>query len=447
MKKFCKLVCMVMATVVCFTSCGAAGKKETPTATPKSQQTDTKEPQSTGTSAALQSAAGKTGATDIPQTDVKKMDTEQFKTGINNFSYKIFEQLENNENIFISPYSMAIAISMLDNGAEGKSKEEIEQMLGIKDLEDWNAYVKYYMSLNKDEQAKLLTANSVWFSDKLALSENVENDFFNPVKFYYDADKKQMDLTSEDALNQINKWVSDKTDGMIDSILSDKLEENIKMLLLNAVYFKGEWKEKFNKENTEKEEFHGKDKTTKVDMMSQYNNSYKYVVRNGIKAIELPYADEKIAMDILLPEKDGKQINRIFSRLTDKEKSELFSALSQAEAEEIASVKIPKFDMEYGVKNISKALQESGMESAFGNTDFSKISSELSVDSVLHKAKIEVDEKGTKASAVTGIIMKETCVLPTEEKNFIADRPFIFVIRDVENDVILFMGSMQDCES
>lgn len=425
MVKFGKLVCMGMTVVMCLTGCGISGGSSTPTATPMADAQRTEK------------AWGAKEVTEI---------SAQFKEGMNQFSYKIFEQLEEGKNIFISPYSMAIAISMLDNGAEGKSKEEIEKMLGIKDLEDWNVCVKYYMSLNKEEQAKLLTANSLWLSDKLMLSDNAENDFFNPVKYYYGAEKEQMDLTSEDALKQINQWVSDKTNGMIDSIFSDRLEEDIKMMLLNAVYFKGEWKEKFDKENTAKEKFYGKDKTTEVDMMCQYGKPYKYVVKNGVKAIELPYANDKIAMDILLPEKDGKEINQIFFKLTEKEKSELFLALSQSEEEEISTIKIPKFDMEYGVEEISGALKSMGMNSAFGNTEFSKISSKLYVNSVLHKAKIQVDEKGTKAAAVTAIQCENACVVLDKEKNFIADRPFIFVIRDVQNDMILFMGSMQNCD-
>ena len=453
MRKFCKLVCIIMAAVICFTGCGINGKSSTSTAVP-TQQTETGNPQPTS-----QSATDKPELSDIPQTGQGKKATEiseQFKNGINNFSYKIFDQMENGENIFISPYSMAIAISMLDNGAEGKSKEEIEQMLGIEDLENWNACVKYYMSLNKDDKAKLLTANSLWLSENIILSDNADNDFFNPVKQYYNAEKKQLNLASEDAMKQMNQWVSDNTNGMIDSILDEPLYEDIEMTLLNAVYFKGKWKEKFEKENTQKKKFYGKNKTSETDMMYQENTEYKYIEKNGMKAIELPYANGKIAMDIFIPMSDEKKnekyknISELFSNLSVREKSDLFKALSEAEEETISVLELPKFDLEYGTADISEGLQNIGMKAPFEhNAEFSKISSNLWVDKVLHKAKIEVNEEGSKASAVTAIIMgNDVCVLVDEEekKEFIADKPFIFAIRDVENDVILFMGSMQDCE-
>lgn len=456
MKKFCRLVCIIMIVATCFTGCGVKGQKGTPTVTPEVTTSQEAKIQETP-----QFTTDEPQETDIRQsgegTEVTEIST-QFREGINQFSYKIFEQLENGKNIFISPYSMAIAVSMLNNGADGKSKEEIEKMLGIEDLEDWNACVKYYMSLNQEEQAKVLTANSIWLSDKLIFSENAENDFFHPVKKYYQAEKNQTDLTSQESVVRINDWVSQKTNQMINSILTEPLGERVKMLLLNAVYFKGEWKEKFDKEDTVEEKFYGKDKTSKTDMMYQYSERYKYIEKNGIRAIELPYANDKIAMDILLPmdkertskkqktDEKEKSINECFSNLSEKEKSALFRELSKQQKQEFTKVAIPKFDMEYGTIDISPALKKLGMEHAFAGGDFGKISPDLYVGSVAHKAKVEVDEEGTRAAAVTSIMANDTACVLDEVKTFIVNEPFIFVIRDVENDMILFMGSMQNCE-
>lgn len=467
MKKFCKLVCMVMAAVVCFTGCGQKEKTSEVT-TPPTQQTETGKPQAVETEETPvqtgQPAALQTSEPDISQAGQGQEVTEiskQFKNGINNFSYKIFDQLENGENIFISPYSMAIAISMLDNGAEGESKKEIEQLFGIKDLENWNACVKYYMSLNKEEEAKLLTANSLWLSENEVFSDNAEEDFFLPVKQYYNAEKNQLNLASMDAVKQINQWVSDSTNGMIDSILKKPLGEEIPMALLNAVYFKGEWKETFDEKDTQKKKFYGY-KTTEKDMMHQEDTEYKYIEKYGMKAIELPYANEKIAMDVFIlndakddentndDEKISEQerdINKVFRDLSAKEKSNLFAALSKAGKEEISVLELPKFDLEYGVEDISEALKQVGMKAPFeeGRNEFSNIASDIHVGNVLHKAKIEVNEKGTEASAVTAIMMEcDGVALEKEKKEFIANQPFMFVIRDVENDVILFMGSMVD---
>lgn len=451
MKKFCRFVCMFMAAMFCFTGCGTETQTETRDAggatqevntikTPQPQEeSDTTETMETGQEVASL-VTGEPDASEIAEA------VKQLKAGINQFSYRIFEQLENGENMVISPYSMAIAISMLDNGADGQTKSEIEKMLGIEDLGEWNSCVKYYMSLNKEEQAKLLTANSLWLSEDLVLSENAVTDFFNPVENYYEAEKYQMNLSSEEALDQINSWVFDKTDHMIDKILTEKLNSEVEMLLINAVYFKGEWKEKFEEENTVKEKFYGKDKTSKTDMMSQYNTSYRYIVKHGIKAIELPYGNDNIVMDILLPEEEEKEINQLFSSLSDKEKSGIFTKLSEAESENLEIVKIPKFNMEYGVKEIASDLKALGMKQAFDceNADFSKISPQMYAGSVLHKAKIEVDEEGTKAAAVTEIEMKVNSVKLDVGETFIANQPFIFVIRDSANDMILFIGSVQN---
>lgn len=418
MKKTCRSISIILAIIVCLTGCSGERKA------------------------------------DMPK-EVKKVEelSEQFKTGINNFSFEIFKQLENGENIFISPYSIAIAISMLDNGAEGTSKEEIEQMLGIEDLEDWNACASYYMSLHKKDKSKLLTANSLWLSEDLMLSDNVENDFFHPVKEYYKAEKKQMNLASEAAVKQINKWVSDNTEGMINSILKKPFKENTQMALLNAVYFKGEWKEQFEEGNTRKEEFYGKDKTYQADMMCQTNKEYKYIEKDNMKAIEIPYENEKIAMDIFLPlsneweDENSQNISEIFASLSMEEKTELFAALSEADEQTISVLKLPKFQLEYGVENISGALQAIGMEAPFYEFGFSKISPDLKIEGVFHKAKAEVDEKGTRAAAVTMVAMDNgIAIMDEERKEFVADKPFIFVIRDVENDMILFMGSMQNLQ-
>ena len=461
MKKFCKLVCMVMAAVVCLSGCGQKEKKGEVTTTP-TQQTETGKPQQTEPEESPvqteEPGALQTENPDISQTGQGKEVTEiskQFKKGINNFSYKIFDELENEvekgENIFISPYSMAIAISMLDNGAEGESKKEIEQMLGIKDLGDRNACVKYYMSLNKEDEAKLLTANSLWVSEKMMFSEDADKDFFNPVKQYYNAEKNQLDLASADAVNQINQWVSNSTNGMIDSILKAPVEEDVPMALLNTVYLKGEWKEKFEKKDTQKKKFYGY-KTTEKEMMHQEDTEYKYIEKYGMKGIEIPYANDKIAMDVFLcnntcgtVSEDERDAGKRFAALSQKEKSDLFAFLSKAEEEEIGVVELPKFELEYGVEDISEALKKVGMKAPFeeGRNEFSKIASGIHVGKVLHKAKIDVNEEGTEASAATSIMMRcDSAVMEDDKKEFIADQPFVFAIRDVENDVILFMGSM-----
>lgn len=390
---------------------------------------------------------------------------KKFTKGINQFSYRIFEKSENGKNIFLSPYSIATAFSMLANGAEGETKQEIMDLLKIRDLEKWNAYIKEYTGLYEKEETKLLTANSVWVSNRFVLSPRAEQEFFAPLSAYYHGKQEQQDLSTDTAREKINNWVSENTDGMINPFLKNNLDLSVQMLLANAVYFKGDWALEFKKEDTKKLVFVGASKETKVDMMCMYGENFKYIEKNGIRGVELPYLGNNFAMDIIIPaeketcieEPDSDEnkdkmtntnIREHFGSLSQKEKDEIFDAFDKAETEKIFTLKIPKFTMEYEAEKLEDSLKELGLSTALSkNGNFDKIATGIYVDKILHKAKIEVDEKGTKASAVTGIMMKnDAAVLDGEEINFIVLQPFIYVIRDIQTGTILFMGDMQDME-
>lgn len=391
--------------------------------------------------------AASSGATPVkPEKKVEDV-ADFFTKGINQFSYRIFEKLDKDENIVISPYSMAVAIGMLENGADGDTKQEIETLLGIKDLEEWNASAKYYMSLYEKEQTKLLTANSVWFSDKLELAEQAEDTFFNPLQTYYGAEKQVMELSADKAREKINQWISKKTKGEIDPFLAENIQNDIEMLLVNAVYFKGKWAEKFDTDNTITDTFYGSKNTTKVSYMKQFGKEYRYVEQNGIRGVELPYEGENIVMDIFIPEKKGENISDLFGALQTEEKEALLKELSDAKTQNINTLAIPKFLAEYGVEDISNALKELGMKKAFLPGDFERIADGIFADSVLHKAKIEVDETGTTAAAATMVEMRMETACLSEKTEFIADQPFLYMIRDVKKDMILFMGSVRDLPS
>lgn len=401
----------------------------------------------------LETATPKTTeATNMPSETTTQKTTEQtgdsskqFHSGINQFSYHLFDELAEEKNVFFSPYSIAMAISMLDNGADGKTKEELETVLGIKDLNTWNASAKDYLSLYENGNPKLLTANSVWLSNYFALSKTAEQKFLSPLKEYYNAEQYKMDLSGTKALEAINSWISKKTNGMIDPFLNKPLDD-INMALINAVYFEGKWETAFYEEYTEPNTFYGKEHTSTTDMMNQTDVSYPTLSRHGIEAVELPYENETLAMDILIPTQGKDDILSLFSGLSDEEKSAFFTDLSNAETKELNTLMIPKFEMEYGVENISNQLKALGMKQAFCKGGFDSISKDFQIDEVLHKAKIEVNEAGTKAAAATAVINElgmSTDDLPT---SFLVTRPFIYVIRDVDTDMILFMGYMQDME-
>lgn len=369
-----------------------------------------------------------------------------FAEKMNDFAYRLLERLEDSENIFFSPYSISCAISMLDNCASGDTKKEIEKMLGVKDLEDWNANLKYFQNSFNDNKAVLNTANGMWLQENIEWKDTAQEQVLKPLAFYYDTELKKVDFAKAETKEEINQWIADKTDNMIKNMIAE-MPSDVVMCLANAVYFNGEWQCKFTKEETSQQKFYGSKKTSTIDMMSKNNVYFRYTEQGGIKAVELPYGEGSIAMDLLLPmEKNGKNIQELFAKLTPEEKNGLFAELSEAEDTALSKLALPKFQMEYEERNLEEVLRDLGMVKSFTKeADFSLLGDGLYADKVMHKAKIEVDEEGSKAAAATVILMRETCMLPPEDsKEFVADQPFLFIIRDTTTGTILFMGSVQD---
>lgn len=202
--------------------------------------------------------------------------------------------------------------------------------------------------------------------------------------------------------------------------------------------------------DTHERTFHGTAGDSIVEMMCRNNQSYRYIEQNGIKGIALPYKDSSIAMKVFIPASNEEEtdIGTIFAAMTPEEREALLDSLDAAKKEEIANLVLPKFTDEHSIDGLTELLQDMGMESAFQeNANFDSISEDIYVSLVLHKAKIEVDEQGTKAAAVTVIAM-QNCEAVMEKKvvNFIADRPFYYVLQDTETGVILFMGRVNNLE-
>lgn len=364
--------------------------------------------------------------------------------GVNRLASNIYQELDVQDNVFFSPYSLSIALSMLDLEADGQTKEQIEEMLGIEDLDEWSREVSDYINGGDKEDAKLETANAMWISKQLELSQNAEEEVFTPLKEFFGSEIFQADMENEDkkVLSDINEWVSDHTEGMIDPLL-EELPGGTVSVLVNAVYFDGKWTNPFDEEQTQKETFYGTKEESEVDMMAQ-SGEFRYVETDEYQAVQIPYGDGSIAMNILLPADDeGKPVEEWYEAL-GKGQDEIWKELNEAQMTEMESVKLPKFSLEYSIPDLDRIMKALGMTEAYSDqADFSRLAEGLKVDSIVHKAKLEVSEEYTKAAAATGIISKMTAILEEEEKpEFVADHPFLFVIQDTQNDMILFMGQV-----
>ena len=375
------------------------------------------------------------------KTDITSFD--QLKNGINEFSMNMYSALPADKNIFYSPYSIASALSMLDVGADGATKKELENALGITDLDEWNDEMKAYLSKDWSQNTFVNTANSVWMNKDTSWSADIEKDFLTPAKDYYSGEVYEADFNGQPdkVVQNVNNWVSTNTNKMIPEILKE-IPGGTVMMLINAVYFEGKWDTPFTEDKTFQSSFYGTDKESVVDMMHLYGEHFTYMDNGELKGITLPYDGDTVVMKVFMPTADDGDINELFDKLSNEEKQKLIDSLDNANNVEIDTLQLPKFTDEQSIDGLDEILQNMGIRSAYSDSaDFSKIADGIAVSSVNHRAKVIVDENGTKAAAETDIMVKETAMMPSEETyNFIVDKPFVYVIEDQSTGMILFMG-------
>lgn len=399
-------------------------------------------------------------------TDVTEVETidKTYVTGLNTFAYGIFSELTGEENVFIAPYSISLALSMLYNGADKETRTEMAKLLGYDQLkdytEDYNELANRYMNANSkylrkalqisDPKVEIKIANSIWLAENAIFQDTIETALLAPVRNYYSSDIFQVDFADDKTLDQVNQWVSDNTDAMIDPFLEKfQDKEALRLFLVNAIYFNGKWSNPFSPEDTHAQSFQGLTNVSSVDMMYMFDQEYRYLNVNGLRGVEIPYGNETLVMNLLIPEDTADTtINQVYTKLSEIEVDQYLQQLDEVAKTEIGTLAVPKFEMEYGTVSLNEALRELGMKQAFeeGNANFGLIGDDLFVSMVGHKAKIKVEEWGTKAAAATSVEINTTAAQVEEPLRFIVDVPFIFFIRDKQSDTILFMGEMNNMD-
>ena len=436
-----RMICGITTTLIfaaTMTACAVAGEEEMNEAVRISAQS---RDNGDGTSTSV--------IAEYPTADT---DNQTLTQGINGFAYDMLGYLEESGgNYFFSPYSLGTALTILDNAAEGETKSQIESLFDITDIQDWNMQLSLYMNKEQQEQAFITSANSLWIDKQYTLSDGGYESYLPLVEFYYDAQIYQADFKNDPdgTKGQINQWVTENTNGMIKNFKQD-INSDICLSIINAVYFYGEWSWPFREEATGQETFYGKSKETTVDMMRNGAIYLSYYESDGIRGLSMPYGDGSIVMNILLPsEEAGKPVEEIFGNLTEDEKNQFLTKLMNSKTSYIQSIWLPKFSMDYSVDGLVDILMEMGMVNAFDwrLADFPGIGDEIYVVDASHEAKLEVDELGSRAAAVTEFDTDAGSSFTMEEPiEFIVNQPFIFFIQDKETGVILFMGQMNDFE-
>lgn len=331
-----------------------------------------------------------------------------------------------NENVVVSPYSAAVALSMLAEGAEGKTREELDNALGgvLYKAED----------LGGGEDVTVKSANSVWLDDNFS----PRNRYVNLLEKEFAAFIDVEDFASSTALKAINNWCSENTNGKITQIL-DRLDPSNVMLLINALYFNAPWENEFDPALTRERDFNGVSKKSQVKMMNT-KGYYMYGEYQGLQMIQLPYLGREYAMYVVLPP-EGADMDKLLSKMEPSAYAAAMDMLSQQEV----SLFLPKFKVETSM-NLNEPLQRMGVKTAFTSAaDFSGIAEmgPLVLDQVKQKCYMDVSEKGTEAAAVTAVQIRLTSARPVKKVPvMMVDRPFFFVIADGENHKILFAGKI-----
>lgn len=359
------------------------------------------------------------------------------------FSLKLFHKSSDPEkNSLVSPLSVLLALAMTANGADTGTLTEMEVVLGGDiPLGELNRYLYAYVDgLPSDKKARLSIANSIWFRDDEGRLQ-VEPDFLQTNADYYGAAAYKAAF-DEQTLKDINNWVKAKTDGMIDKIL-DQIDDNAVMYLLNAIVFDAEWKEIYNKHNVRQGEFTAADGSKQLaDFM--FSEEALYLDDGKATGFIKPYAGDKYSFVALLPNEEiGLQ-----DYLAGLSGASFLRVLDQAQ-EVTVSATMPKFSYAYTVQ-MNDCLKELGMPSAFSasQADFSRLGKSsrgnIFIGEVLHKTFIAVDERGTKAGAVTKVEMQDEAYIET--KVVTLDRPFAYAIIDNATRLPIFIGTVLEID-
>lgn len=367
-------------------------------------------------------------------TNIEYNDGNEEETLKNDF--EILKYMTKKENYMVSPFSLKMAMMLAANGAEGNTRSQILRAFGVTNIDNYNEYAKELIEkYNSNENVKLNVANSIWLNSTLA-GENVKFalEYENLVAKYFDGVARVEN--EDDIASKANRWIEEKTNNRIKNMLNEKSKADFLSLLINTIYFKGEWAEQFEKEATSKDVFTDRSsQETKIDFMN-ITSRYSYYEDANMRMVKIPYQGHETSMYIVLP--------------INEDELDIQNALENMRMRKI-NLSIPKFKIEYRL-SFADTLKQLGIKDAFDGQDArfknvmfaadSQPNENIYIGDVLQKTFIEVDEAGTEAAAATAIIMKATSFLPEPEDiiDFKANRPFIYFVLDENNKDVLFIG-------
>lgn len=364
--------------------------------------------------------------------EIELMDSEKKLIASNNdFAFNLFRRARGENSNVLSPLSITYALGMLNNGADGQTLQEINQTLGFgdADADAINAFCRKMLTEANtlDDQTKALIANTIFVNEGLGF--RLQDGFVKTVNDYYDAEPQNRDFADGETMAVINQWASDHTEGMIQNLLNEEtFNPMLASYLLNALYFKGAWKDPFDEAETKEEDFgYG----AKVPMMHKPYTEFNYTENDLYQAVNLPYGNGAYLMTIFLPRED-KTIGDVLESLNG-------SNWQVGNYRCDVDVKLPRFETEKKT-NLNQIMSDLGMPKAFTpDAEFPYFCNvPVYIDNMFQVAKIKLDEKGTEAAAVTVIGIAGSIMPKLAE--FHANRPFFYVISEQSTGAIFFIG-------
>ena len=360
----------------------------------------------------------------------------------NSFAFSLYNKTMGMNSRVVSPLSVTYLMSMLANGADGETQQQILATLGWAgegiqqpSLQDINDYSRMLI----EKTARLDKAVTVEIANYVAVNKEfkLNSKFQKSVERDYKAGVESLNFTSPSTLKRINDWCNDRTHGMIPSIINE-LDPDAVSYLMNAIYFNGTWKDKFSKEETKQEMFRGYTRDIQyVDMMHRHGE-YFYADGDGYSAVSIPYGNGAFRMTVILPS-EGSFLRDVMASMDGGKFQELQRSMEKCNVD----LKIPRFTTEVDLP-LNDIISALGAPLIFSSqADFSQFArGDFYVSKMFQKAKIEVSEEGTKAAAVTAAIMMMSAVRPEKKRNvvFHADSPFAYIISENSTGSIYFMG-------
>ncbi|HWI66214.1 MAG TPA: serpin family protein [Symbiobacteriaceae bacterium] len=346
------------------------------------------------------------------------------------------------KNIFLSPTSASLALSMVYNGAKGETQQAMARALSVDalslaELNQANGALQTILA-NPDPKVQLAIANSVWYKQGMQVS----GAFAQAARDSYRAEVKATDFGKPGAEVPINQWVAQATNQKIKSIV-DRTDALDRMYLINAIYFNGTWQNEFNADATQPEPFTREDGSVKQHPMMYQSGRYRYLKGENFQAVALPYGSGRVNLYVFVPDK-GVSLAQFYEGLTPENWESWMGRFNLKSG----GVTIPKLKLEYSAQ-LKAPLSAMGMGVAFsGKADFTGLfdgdRENLAITSVLQKTYLDMNEKGTEAAAVTHVAVGATAIRVDDRFTLVADRPYFIAIRDDRTGAILFLGSIVD---